>query len=51
MCVRVNCDACGKPTFAGCGAHVEQVLKGVPPDRRCKCTKAEKPAKRSWWPF
>ena len=48
MCVRVNCKSCGKPTFAGCGAHVEQVLKGVPVDKRCKCAPADKPAKR-WW--
>jgi hypothetical protein len=37
-----------KPTFAGCGAHVEQVLRGVPPAARCKCTPADKPKKR-WW--
>ena len=27
---KVECKTCGKPTFAGCGAHVEQVLAGVP---------------------
>ena len=37
MCRRVSCTACGKPTFAGCGAHVEQVLAGVPPAERCRC--------------
>ena len=37
MCRRVTCDRCGKPTFAGCGAHIEQVLGDVPPDQRCKC--------------
>ena len=26
MCRRVTCSLCGKPSFAGCGAHVEQVL-------------------------
>ena len=25
MCRRVTCSKCGKPTFAGCGAHIEQV--------------------------
>jgi hypothetical protein len=45
MCQRVTCATCGKPTFAGCGAHVEQVLGDVPPEQRCKCreTKAERP--------
>ncbi len=37
MCQRVRCSSCGKPTFAGCGAHVEQVLGDVPHDQRCKC--------------
>lgn len=37
MCRRVTCDKCGKPTFAGCGAHIEQVLGDVPKDDRCKC--------------
>ena len=42
MCRRVTCSSCGKPTFAGCGMHVEQVLGDVPPEDRCKC--AEKRA-------
>ena len=25
--------------FVGCGNHVEQVLKDVPPEERCKCPK------------
>lgn len=37
MCRRVSCAACGKPTYAGCGAHVEQVLATVPPAERCRC--------------
>ncbi len=37
MCQRVRCPRCGKPTFAGCGMHVEQVLGDVPRDQRCKC--------------
>lgn len=37
MCRRVTCPKCGKPTWAGCGAHVEQVLGGVPKDDRCHC--------------
>lgn len=37
MCRRIECSRCGRPTFAGCGAHVEQVLGDVPRDRRCRC--------------
>lgn len=37
MCRRTTCGSCGKPTFAGCGMHVEQVLGDVPRDARCKC--------------
>ncbi len=37
MCQRVNCPKCGRPTFRGCGMHVEQVLGGVPKDERCRC--------------
>ena len=37
MCRRVNCNTCGKPTWAGCGAHVEQVLGNVPKSERCQC--------------
>jgi hypothetical protein len=56
MCRRVDCKQCGKPTYAGCGAHVEQVLAGVAPDERCRCREviAKPPAtqdhgkRRSW---
>lgn len=37
MCRRVDCRRCGKPTYAGCGQHVEQVLAGVPKSQRCDC--------------
>ena len=37
MCVRINCEQCGKPSYAGCGRHVEQVLGNVPRDQRCRC--------------
>jgi hypothetical protein len=46
MCRRITCNSCGKPTFAGCGAHIEQVLGDVPKAERCRCheqAKAEKP--------
>lgn len=41
MCTRVDCPSCGKPTFVGCGLHVEQVLGDVPPDERCKCRESK----------
>jgi hypothetical protein len=37
MCQRVRCSKCGKPTFVGCGRHVEQVLGDVPVTDRCHC--------------
>lgn len=37
MCQRVTCEDCGKATYAGCGRHVEAVLRDVPPEARCHC--------------
>src|ERR1700755_1828735 len=37
MCRRIRCEDCQKPSFAGCGMHVESVLKDVPPEARCTC--------------
>ncbi len=37
MCSRIECPRCHRPTFAGCGAHVEQVLGDVPKADRCRC--------------
>lgn len=61
MCRRVTCGKCGKPTFAGCGAHVEQVLAGVAPEDRCRCKASaasgavggadEGKSKSPWWKF
>lgn len=58
MCRRVTCEKCGKPTFAGCGAHIEQVLGDVPKGERCKCREAKAvtsspstTAAPKWWPF
>lgn len=44
MCRRVECSECKKPTFAGCGMHIEQVLGDVPKTERCTCR--EEKAKR-----
>lgn len=40
MCRVVQCKKCHKPTWAGCGAHVEQVLGHVPKSGRCACREA-----------
>ena len=51
MCQRVTCNSCGKPTYAGCGRHIEQVLGDVPSEKRCKCRErksAQSAPKDSW---
>jgi len=47
MCRRVDCPKCGRPTFAGCGLHVEQVLGDVPPAERCRCREEEAKADKA----
>ena len=42
MCRRIQCPECKKPTYAGCGMHIEQVLGDVPKAERCTCR--DKPA-------
>ncbi len=37
MCQRVRCPNCEKPSYSGCGRHVEQVLGDVPQEQRCQC--------------
>ncbi|HEY5155212.1 MAG TPA: hypothetical protein VIJ47_10795 [Acidimicrobiales bacterium] len=53
MCRRAQCPTCNRPTYAGCGNHVEQVLGDVPTNQRCQCASARKDrparAKRSWF--
>lgn len=44
MCRRVECSECKKPTFAGCGMHVEEVLGNVPKEARCACRETKKSA-------
>ncbi|HEX4868824.1 MAG TPA: hypothetical protein VFV32_14535 [Acidimicrobiales bacterium] len=48
MCSRVTCPTCNRPTYAGCGAHVEQVLGDVPPADRCRCGAGDQPQKSSF---
>jgi hypothetical protein len=35
MCQAVACRKCGKTTWAGCGQHVDQVMRKVPASQRC----------------
>ena len=35
MCHAKTCKTCGKITWAGCGQHVDQVMRGVPKSQRC----------------
>ncbi|MFO0624242.1 MAG: hypothetical protein U0325_01380 [Polyangiales bacterium] len=57
MCRRRGCPECGKPTFAGCGMHIEQVLGDVPKEKRCQGHAAPQPSndptkdRKGWWPF
>lgn len=37
MCARITCSNCNKPTWAGCGQHVEEALEGVTLADRCAC--------------
>ena len=35
MCRSVACKKCGKTTWAGCGQHVDQVMRRVPKAHQC----------------
>jgi hypothetical protein len=48
MCHRVTCRKCNKPSWVGCGRHVDRALAGVPEEARCACkakTQAEQDEK------
>ena len=36
MCSRTTCRKCGKPSWSGCGQHIEIALKGVAKKDRCQ---------------
>jgi hypothetical protein len=40
MCHRTTCRKCQKPSWGGCGQHVNQVMAGVPKSQRCQCPPA-----------
>jgi hypothetical protein len=35
MCRATTCRTCGKTTWAGCGQHVDAVMRSVPAADRC----------------
>lgn len=37
MCRRVTCSRCGGVTWTGCGQHVDQVMRGVNEEDKCRC--------------
>ncbi len=37
MCFPVPCNRCGKTTWDGCGAHVDEVMAEISIDQRCVC--------------
>ena len=36
MCSQITCRKGVKPTWSGCGEHIEQALAGVPKNQRCQ---------------
>ncbi|CAB4670996.1 unannotated protein [freshwater metagenome] len=37
MCSEVTCENCKKPTWSGCGEHIEEALGSVALEDRCAC--------------
>jgi len=35
MCRKIDCVLCGKPTWKGCGQHIESALEGIGEEDRC----------------
>ena len=35
MCSAITCEKCGLTTWAGCGQHVDSVMRNVPANQRC----------------
>ena len=48
MCRRTTCSTCQKASWAGCGAHVDQVLAGISQEDRCSCAD-EGQAEPNWF--
>lgn len=41
MCYRVQCQKCYKVTWAGCGKHINETMKGLPKKYICQCPRQE----------
>lgn len=41
MCEQIMCRKCNKPTWAGCGQHIEDALYGIAMEDRCQGHKNE----------
>ena len=37
MCKQITCTNCAKPTWEGCGEHIEEALVDVALADRCAC--------------
>ena len=42
MCSPATCRKCSKTTWAGCGQHVDQVMRHVPKAQQCDCHETER---------
>ena len=49
MCTAVTCKQCGRPSWKGCGMHVEQVLGHVDPADRCQGHPRAEGKSRRWF--
>ena len=41
MCSKVICRQCKKPTWSGCGEHIEEALAGIAKKDRCQGHEAQ----------
>lgn len=43
MCYPEKCPKCGKTGWAGCGRHVDEVMRSIPASQRCTCNRDPTP--------
>lgn len=49
MCTKVTCQTCGRPTWRGCGLHIEEALHDVPVEERCDCPRPDGAGQGVWF--